>query len=142
MKWKARAPLQRLLEEMVALLSEDDLALLREELAAGTPASAAAFLQRVRSTAFGFLELSRSSRAKLCQKLQGPERARLVYSAAAWSARALVLLEMLEAHGGEPDDPPRWALPSVLRAVEAFEAEPVWLWPFLGDPPWPIEEPE
>jgi hypothetical protein len=142
MRWSARAPLRKRLDALMKLQPPEDLQRLRDSFQAeGKP--------KIRRHYAGQgpvgLALAQLPMAELRAELQAmpPEgRSLLLHAAIAWTARALGLVELMEAQQIEPASPAKWAGDQMLQALAHLEGDAGWLWPYATEAPWPDDEDE
>lgn len=142
MRWSARAPLRKRLDDLMKLQDSEGLQLLRESFRGeGKPK----IRQHYAAQGPIGLALARLPMAELRAELQAmPPAARslLLHAAVAWTARALVLVELMEARQIEPGAPAKWAGDQMLQALAHLEGGDDWLWPYATEAPWPDDEDE
>lgn len=139
MNWKARQALHQRLVQLQKL-AEPHLSFLMEALSPLGPDDAEELLRANRVSALDVASAG-SNRSRLLASLPESQLPWAAYAAAAWTARALILAEHLEALQLEPDRRGPDAADAFLTLIGRYEDEPeAWLWPFPGVSPWDLPE--
>ncbi len=135
MRWSGKARLMETLEQL-RKQAEPHLEVLRRDLLALGVEGAQQFLRE--NLEIG-LTVARAGRQRRQTVAQYPpdQQPWALYAAAAWTAKAVVLLEQLEILQLEPRFPAKFAGEATLTLVGRYENEDeLWVWPFEGFSPW------
>lgn len=135
MRWTAHAGLLKTLQQL-RTLAEPHTDQLRADLATLGIEGAQTFLRE--NVEFG-LDVAGAGRTRpqTLAAYAPAQRPWVLYAAAAWTAKALVLAEQLDVLQLEPTFPAKFAPGSMLRLIGRYEQdEEAWLWPFPGFAPW------
>lgn len=140
MVWPVRRSLRRRLDELLAMFPPEELEPLRGKMSAWPKTETARLLQLVRAESLDFARLRPSARKSELRSLDPQMSATRVYAAAAWTARAVVLLELLELRQLDGDASSDAAF-SALLMLDEFDGDDAWLWPLPLPSPWPDLDP-
>jgi len=134
--WTARSALLKMHEKFSDLISPDDLRLLRSQLDGWSKRDLEDWLNERRAAGLQIVADGVPALKRRVRNLDRSEAVALFYLASAWSAKAVVLFELLERSAIAPSDPAKWAGPSGLRLVTEYETDENWLWSLPEAPPW------
>lgn len=98
------------------------------------------FLRSVRAHTIRLLQTPADEREAHLQTLDREDWLLTVWALAFWSVKASLLVEALGDIGLTPDTPPDRGVQLGLAALDQYEREPFYLWPFRTQSPFWREE--